>query len=311
MTRSSWPQVIIIVINWNGHRDTLDCLASLRELDYDNFEIVLVDNGSAPEDVRALRAGMGTVRLIEMVENTGFVRGNNAGIALARQLGAEYVMLLNNDTTVAPDLLMQLMDVITRDETIAAVGPTICYASDPEVIWSAGGSIDWRRGRTSMMLNGRRTPVSTDDSPEDVDFLTGCAMLVRTNVIDKVGGMEPRFFAYYEETEWCVRMKRSGYRVLYVPQGKVWHKTPRDSRVFSPLVHYYMTRNRLLFLKLTGAGWRAWAHTILVDNLRTLASWAIRPKWRHLKEHRAMMVRGLLDYYRGCFGECPISTTPR
>jgi GT2 family glycosyltransferase len=306
--KAAQPLVTVIVINWNRHQDTLACLASLRALTYSNYEVVVIDNGSSRDDLEGLRQGLVNEALVENRANTGFVGGNNQGLAMAKTHRAEFVLLLNNDTLVAPDLLTNLVEVIESEASIAAVGPTILYESDPDVIWSAGGSIDWRRGLASMLQDGSPAANLAGQPARDVDFLTGCALMVRRSVIDQVGRLEPRFFAYYEETEWCVRMARAGYRMVHVPMGKVWHKVPRAKPSISPLVHYYMTRNRLLFLRLTGAGPTAWLYTLLLDDLRTLISWAIKPKWRNLRQHRTMMVRALLDFFRGEFGECQVAS---
>jgi GT2 family glycosyltransferase len=105
--------------------------------------------------------------------------------------------------------------------------------------------------------------------PRGVDFVTGCALLVRRTVMEQVGLLDERFFAYYEETEWCVRARRAGFKIVHVPQAYIWHKISPPSQANSPLVRYYMTRNRLLFLKAAEAGIRAWAHTLFAEYLRT------------------------------------------
>lgn len=302
MTAASPPHVVIIVVNWNNHSDTLACLKSISELDYDSVETILIDNGSSAEDVAALRRGRGDVRLIELPINSGYVGGNNLGLSLAKDLGAEYALLLNNDAVVAPSLLSQLIREASGDKTVAVVGPTVYYFAQPELIWSAGGSIDWKRGRTSMLQRGVEDSEKLPMEAHPVDFVTGCALLVRMSVVEKVGPLDPRFFAYYEETEWCVRMARAGHRILQVPRAKVWHKIPVASDDFSPIVHYYMTRNRLLFLRLTGASLKAFGHALLVDNARTLVSWTFRPKWRHRNLHRSMMIKAIADFFLGRFG---------
>jgi len=151
MNPVSSPHVVIIVVNWNNHSDTLACLESIDELNYGSYEVVLIDNGSNLDDVVALRQGCGDVRLIENQVNSGYVGGNNLGLSLASEMGAEFALLLNNDAVVSPDLLTQLIRVASVDETVAVAGPTVCYYSQPELIWSAGGAIDWKRGRTSMI----------------------------------------------------------------------------------------------------------------------------------------------------------------
>lgn len=302
MTTEPFPLVVIIVVNWNNHSDTLECLDSLRNLDYEPYEVVLIDNGSDPDDLEALRQGCGQVRLVEHPVNEGYVGGNNAGLLEAETLGAKFALLLNNDTVVAPDFLTHLVRSANADDSIAVAGPTIYYYSDRDLIWSAGGAIDWHRGQASMIGIGRRQSEAMDRIPHDVDFVTGCALLARMEAIAAVGPLDPRFFAYYEEVEWCVRMARAGHRIIHVPQAKVWHKISRDPASPSPIVHYYMTRNRLLFLSLCNPGLRAWVMTLLVDDLRTLCSWTLRPRWRHLSEHRTMMLKAISDFFARRFG---------
>jgi GT2 family glycosyltransferase len=135
-----------------------------------------------------------------------------------------------------------------------------------------------------------------------VDFVTGCALLIKMGLVEQVGLLDARFFAYYEETEWCVRVARAGFNILHVPQAQIWHKITPSARASSPAVHYYMTRNRLLFLKVTGAGPEAWLHTLIVEYLRTLISWSVRARWRHKRPHRSAMIQAIADARRGRWG---------
>jgi GT2 family glycosyltransferase len=135
-----------------------------------------------------------------------------------------------------------------------------------------------------------------------VDFVTGCALLIKMSVVERVGMLDPRFFAYYEEAEWCVRVARAGFRILHVPQAKIWHKITPSARAGSPAVHYYMTRNRLLFLKVTGAGPKAWFHTLVAEYLRTLISWSVKARWRHKRLQRSAMIQAIADARRGRWG---------
>jgi hypothetical protein len=140
-------------------------------------------------------------------------------------------------------------------------------------------------------------------APRTVDFITGCALLAKRAVLERVGLLDERFFTYYEETEWCVRAQRAGFKIVHAPAAKIWHKIPLDARESSPLVHYYMTRNRLLFLRATGAGWRPWLHTLVREDLRTWLSWSVRPRWRHKRAHRVMLTRGVADALCGRWGQ--------
>jgi len=296
------PWVVIVVLNWNGLADTLACLASLAELDYPERKVVVVDNGSTDGSVRAIRERFPTVTVLENGENLGYTGGNNAGLRYALGHGADYVLLLNNDTVVAPGFLRRLVDAAEADPRIGLVGPTIYYYDRPAIIWSAGGAIDWQRGSTRMLGLNERDRGQFGRGPRTVDFVTGCAILVRRIVPERVGLLDERFFAYYEEAEWCVRAVRAGYKIVHVPLARMWHKISPSARTDSWPVQYYMTRNRLLFLKATGAGPRAWLHTLIVEYLRTLISWTLRPRWRGKRAQRSAMVQGIVDAFGGRWG---------
>jgi GT2 family glycosyltransferase len=234
-------------------------------------------------------------------ENRGFVGGFNIGLREAMARGARYVLLLNNDTVVAPDLLTELLAVAERDEQIAAVGPTIYYHSNPEMVWSAGGELDARHGEGKMIGIGGRGDVFVD---RPVDFVTGCALLVRTAALRRVGLLDERFFAYFEEVEWCWRMRQAGFTVWHAPAGRVWHKIAPGPHTVSPHMLYFMTRNRLLFLQLAGM-WMAWLHVMFVAYPRTLLSWTLRRRWKDIRHLRRPLWRGLVDYCTGQFGAAP------
>jgi GT2 family glycosyltransferase len=265
--------VTIIILNWNGRDDTLACLASLARLDYAAHQIVVVDNGSTDGSAAALRAAFPGLTVMELAENQGYVGGNNAGLDHARTAGADYALLLNNDTEVAPDFLSQ-----------------------------AGGLIDRQRGSTRMIGLGEVDRGQFGQAPRPVDFVTGCALLIRLSLVERIGLLDERFFAYFEETEWCVRAARAGYKIIHVPKARIWHKISPEARAASPMVHYYMTRNRLLFLQAARAGWRAWGHTLFLDYLRTLSSWSLRPKWRGQRAQRNAMALAIWDYFAGHLG---------
>jgi hypothetical protein len=300
-------RVMIIVLNWNGLADTLACLASLARLDYRVHEVVVVDNGSTDDSVSAIRASYPQVTLIETGENLGYVGGNNVGLEHARAMGADFALLLNNDTEVAPDFLGLLVEAAEADSAIGIVGPTIYYFDRPNVVWSAGGAIDWGRGRTRMIGLDEVDHGQFGHAVRPVDFVTGCALLIKMSVVDQVGMLDPRFFAYYEEAEWCVRVARAGFRILHVPQAKIWHKISPDAREASPQVHYYMIRNRLLLLKLSKMGVGPWISALLLDYGRTLVSWTLRPKWRSKSRQRRAMLQAIRDYGRGRFGKVEVA----
>jgi GT2 family glycosyltransferase len=295
------PAVSIIVLNYNGREDTLACLRSLEHLTYPNVNVIVVDNDSSDGSVETFKKAHPGVRIIETGANLGFTGGNNAGIRHALKHGADYVMLLNNDTVVAPDMVEVMMEVMEADPCIGVAGPMIYYYSAPETIWSAGGTIDWSHGTTSMVGLNEEDKAQFGLSPRPVDFVTGCCLLARRDVWEKAGLLDENFFMYYEETEWCVRARRAGYKIAHVPMAMLWHKISVESRAASPRTHYYMTRNRLLFLSRSHAGYKARLYT-LVEYTRTVVSWSVRAKWQDKRPLRNIMLRAIKDYSLGRFG---------
>ncbi len=300
------PAVSIIVLHYNGLEDTLACLRSLEHLTYPNYNIVIVDNASVDAAAAAIRGAHPNWPLIETGANLGFTGGNNVGIEYALEHGADYVLLLNNDTIVAPDFLDVMIEVMENDPTIGVSGPMIYYHEAPDTIWSAGGAIDWTHGTTTMIGLNQDDKSQYGLSPRPVDFVTGCALLASRKVWQEAGLLDDKFFMYYEETEWCVRAHRAGYKVVHIPTAMIWHKISIEDRATSPRTYYYMTRNRLLFLNRTQAGLKTWAF-IVAEYLRTFLSWSLRPKWQNRRHLRGVMWQAIRDFYRGRFGQVTVS----
>ena len=301
----SKPAVSIIVLNYNSCHDTLDCLRSLQHLTYSNVEIIAIDNGSSDGSVEAIRAAYPDITLIDTGENLGFTGGNNLGIRRALESGADYIMLLNNDTIVAPDMIDLMVGTMESDPHIGVTGPMIYYYDLPEVIWSAGGSIDWKHGTTAMIGIDEEDKGQFGSMSRLCDFVTGCAILARRAVWEQIGLLDDKFFMYYEETEWCVRVGRAGYKIAHVPAAMMWHKISPTARAASPRTFYYMTRNRLLFLSNTRASLRTWFYT-WSDYARTLLSWSLRPKWQDKRHLRGAMLRAIRDFSLGKFGQAVV-----
>lgn len=298
------PQVAVIVLNWNRRDDTLRCLASLSRSSYPELTTILVDNASDDGTVEAARERFPHLRIIENHANLGFAAGNNVGIQAALDAGCDYVMLLNNDTIVAPDAIGLMVQCIEHDATIGIVAPAIPYLSRPEVVWSAGGNIDWRVGEPESRYF--ETPLSAlPAEPYQVDHVTGCCMLVRSSTIRLAGQLDPRFFMYFEETEWCVRIANAGYRIMVEPRALVWHAIEPKDQTGSPLIAYYMTRNRLLFLRATHAPLWTLIRTLLWQ-IRTLGSLFVRPHSRERARGRIPMMRAMRDFLLGRYGSFPI-----
>jgi GT2 family glycosyltransferase len=304
---SSSPRTLVILLCYNGVALTLACLRSLAQAtgrERAPFDVLVVDNASSDQTPARVRAQHPEAHVIETGANLGYAAGNNVGIQHALELGYDYVLLLNNDTEVAPDFLVHLIEAAERERDIAVAGPKIYFANPANLIYSVGGMIDWRNGLTHMLgLNDIDT--GQFDTPSQPDFICGCCMLVRISAVRSAGMLDPRFGMYYEETEWCVRLQRAGGRIAYVPGSVIWHKIDPKAQSASPFIAYYMTRNRLLFLRQTGAPVSTWLRAALLQDFRTWLSYTVRPKWRHKAGQRAAMVRGWRDFLSGRLGMQP------
>jgi GT2 family glycosyltransferase len=296
------PHVAIILLNWNQPDHTLACLRSLGELDYPNVTVTVVDNGSTDGSPALIRERFPNVTLIENGLNLGFAAGNNVAIEPAMRAGADYVMLLNNDTEVAPDMLRELVDVAESDAGVGIVGPKILYYDQPDVIWSAGGTVD--AFGFPGHVGADRPDDDPSDEPREADYVTGCAILVKRAVVEAIGVIDERFFIYFEETEWCARARRAGFRILYVPSARMWHKVKPDARGYSRRYLYLMARNRLLYLRCGGASsWRIGA--AVLGMLRTAASWRLRPRHQDMRPFASAVTGGVGAFVLGRFGAPP------
>jgi GT2 family glycosyltransferase len=249
--RMGLPLVHIIIVNWNGLKDTLECLESLERLEYPNFEVVLVDNGSTDGSPTLIKAKYPNLFVIENRNNVGYGKANNLGIEYALRNGANYVWLLNNDAISDPRALSNMVQVAEEDPKIGILGSKIYYASDPERIWFAGAGIDWAEGFSSH-IGINETDKGQYDSLRGVERVAGCSMLVRREVCEQVGVFDENYFLFVEEIDWCVRARKQGFRCVLVPSSIVYHKGSASvSRIgnWSSVYNYYNTRNFLYLVR--------------------------------------------------------------
>jgi GT2 family glycosyltransferase len=236
------PLVYAVVLTWNQRKDTLECLESLLETDYPNLRLLVVDNGSSDGTEESITKRFPDVELIINKENLGFVGGNNMAIESALRRDADYVLILNNDTVVAKDLVGRLVTAAESDSQIGVVTPKIYFHDDRSRIWAAGAC------RPLFMPGMKLIGYGKEDGPayaqeRDVEFATGCAMLVKAAVFQEVGLFDPAYFIYHEDFDLCERVRSSGYRIFYVPEAKVWHKEPLTTRNTSPIKWYRMAES--------------------------------------------------------------------
>lgn len=243
--------VCVIILNWNSHKDTIECVESCLKLDYSPYEVVIIDNASEDDSENILRKAFPTLKLIQTSANLGYAGGNNVGIRYAVEKGSDFIWLLNNDTVVTPQALSVLVAYAETNPAIGMVGSKILFYSDPSLILSAGGLVDMRTGITEHIGFGCKD-LGQFDQPLDCNYLTGCSLLVKRSVIEDIGLMNEAYFLYFEETEWCVKAKERGYRLIYAPESMVYHKESVSVRKIEGIIHYYLTRNRLYFIQQNG-----------------------------------------------------------
>lgn len=289
-------KISIIIINWNGWKDTLECLESLYQIDYPNYNVILVDNNSKDYSVEKieeycqgkievnspffvhstknkpikifkyneneLNDGLRIKKnekeiysmqsnkkliLIENSVNLGFSGGNNIGLKYAlKNLKSDYILLLNNDTVVDTDFLTEMLEVANSNNQIGFLGPKTYYYTDKNIICFAGGLLNMSKGKPHA-IGVNEVDNHQYNKIRNVDYVEGSCLLVKKEVLDKIGLFDTKYFAYWEETDLCKRGSKVGYHAVYVPRAKIWHKVSASFN--SPLKLYYYTRNKIWFMK--------------------------------------------------------------
>ncbi len=287
------PYIITVILNTNRREDTLECLASLQQNAYPNHKTIVLDNQSTDGSVQAIHSSFPNVQILELQENLGYAGNNNIGIEAALAQGADWVFVLNEDTILDPECLSNLIKAGESDSQIGIVGPMVYHHNEPDIIQSAGGILSKRWDSIHIAQNER--DIGQFDQTHSVDWISGCAIMVRRGVIQQVGMLDVRFFYYWEETEWCLRAGKAGWKVVHVPDAKLWHKGVRRDYQPRPHVTYYDTRNRLLMQAKHHAPFGVRIYT-WSKILSTLISWTVKPRWRSMRDHRNAMFRGMVDF---------------
>lgn len=299
------PSVIIIVLNWMRVGATLKCLESIARLDYpkDRVTVLVVDNASLDHSSEIIQQSCPGITVIQNEENKGYAGGNNVGIQAALALGPDFILILNNDTILDPQMLKLSVSTLADEQAAGVVGPMVYHASEPEIIQSAGGilGLNWH----PLHLAENQADIGQFSDSHLVDWLSGCALVTRVETIRQIGLFDERFFSYYEDLDWCLRMKAAGWKIIHVPQAKIWHTGVQPNYQPKPYVTYYMARNQLLLLQKHHAPLGAWVRAISAD-LRTLLSWTLSSKWKAKKAHRNALWRGMLDFIFQRWGKAEI-----
>jgi len=251
--KDSFPKVSIIILNWNGLSNTVECITSLKKLIYPNYEIIVVDNGSQSDEGAVLSEIFGSyVTVLRNDKNYGFAEGNNIAIRVALQKMSDYVFLLNNDTAVRDcELLTNLVEVAEKDSKIGIVGPRVCNYWNPDVVESGFNKL--KRGydplgREIRRINRIHWNRKDNNECRESIFVLGSAFMIKRNVIEAVGLLDSVYFCYMEEVDYCVRAWQSGFRVLYNPKVTILHKGGESTASNRGFRAYYQSRNMIIMM---------------------------------------------------------------
>ncbi len=298
-------KISIIILNFNGTKDTLECLYSICQLSIVNCQlsVVVVDNGSEDKfKIQNSKFKIEELKIIRNDQNLGFSGGNNVGIRYALKSGADYILILNNDTIVDKNIIRELVKVADLEERIGIIVPKIYFAKGHEfhkdrykqdeqgkVIWYAGGIMDWNN-----VMGSHRGVDEVDsgqfDKIEPTEFASGCCMFVKREVFERVGLLDTKYFLYYEDSDLSERVKKVGYKIMYAPLAFLWHINAGSAGGSgSKLQDYYISRNRLLF------GMR-------YASLKTKLA-LIRESISLLAKGRSWQKKGVVDFYLRRFGK--------
>ena len=287
-------KVSIILVNYNGFSDTVECIESIKKNTYSNYELIVVDNGSTEKPTTSdLNAIKETSIFIPLEKNIGFSGGNNVGIRYAIEHGSDYVLLLNNDTVVERHFLTQMVNAAQKKNDLGVIGGKIKYYSNPDKIWFGGGGFDESNG----YVWHKRYNQTDDQGGNDIieqSFLTGCLMLIPIPIINTVGLLDEKFFLYCEDTEFSCRVRKHGFKLWLCEDAVIYHKVSASSGANSYITTYYSVRNTLYVGRMYCNNMRAlyqkyfvlWIKKVLKRQLK------IRP-----------IIRGIIDYKMGKKGQ--------
>ena len=290
---STWA----VVVNWNGGEDNVECLRSLIADGLAEDRVVFVDNASTDGSPDAVARAFPHVHLIRNERNEGYGHGTNRGVELALEEGAELVFLVNNDVTVPRGMFAVLTDALRAEPELGVVGPRVVYREDPGRLWCAGGRMTYRQN-LSVLIGHDQADGPRWRQERDVDYVPGCAMLVRREVFERIGLLDGDYFAYHEDIEFCLKARAAGFGVRLIGAGLAYHAAHASTGGgYNPLRKYMMGVNTIWFLRRYGTPAR-WLSFFLFDVVTLPFVWALRARRGEGRSVRAK-ARGLLDGLRG------------
>lgn len=290
---SESPLVYIILVTWNHWSVTAVCLPLLQQLTYPRYRLLVVDNGSTDQTVAHIRAEYPTIELIENGRNLGFAAGCNVGMRHAMAQGADYVLLLNNDTQFEPDFLAQLMHAVADLPQLGMAAPALAYEGEPQKLWFTGSQRHpWTLEAVDFGHDGPRRHTQPDQQHE-VDYIFGTVMLLPTAVLAQLGLFDEAYFMYYEDMDLCLRLQAAGYKLYYIPSVRIQHSISASTDTLSSKRYYYKACSSVIFFRKHGRYGRGWIIALYrtLSAIRTLLRLLWRREWPIIPAY----IRGLKD----------------
>lgn len=291
-------KVFIVIPNWNGQKFLADCLDSVFKINYPDYRIIVVDNGSDDGSTELVKNNYPKLLLIENEKNFGFAAACNQGIEKGLAEGADYVLLLNNDTIVSPDFLKEMVKAGEKEENVGIVGPKIYYSEDRKKIWFAGGRfVRWRASGKHLFWQEKETGKMKGTVPSD--FITGCAMLIKKRVFDDIGYFYEPYFLTIEDLDFCLRARKAGWKTVVNLDACLWHRVSASRKgEYSFSNGYYGVRNRLFFAFQRTHNFLAGLVLLFCIIPARIVQWSCSGKFRLVKG----LIFGTRDFFRGKMG---------
>jgi len=268
------PLVYIIILNWNGRDLTLDCLKSLSKIKYDNFEILIVDNGSSDDSVKAIRNKYPKIKILQLDKNIGYAAGNNAGLEFIKNENPNYIIFLNNDTIVYHKFIVPLTEPLMKNSDVGQTVPKIFFANSKNKIWYAGGKVNLWLGHI-YHIGIRKYDSSQYSESQYTDYATGCCFCMRREDFTEIGKFDTSFPMYAEDVDLSLRIKTNGKKVLYVTNSNIWHKV--SASIGGELSMLKLRRKLHGLIKLFGK------HTNILQKFTIILSWIVSIPYQILK----------------------------
>ncbi|WKZ70507.1 MAG: glycosyltransferase family 2 protein [Melioribacteraceae bacterium] len=293
-----YPLVYILILNYNRYQDTIECVDSIKAVNYKNYKLLIVDNSSTDNSYERLIKYYPEYEILKTDSNLGYTGGINFGLNILLSRNSEYILILNNDTVVDKNFLCELVKGFNKQGNIGAACGTILCEHNRNEIWYAGGKIHKYRGLASHNYKGEFFSGKFKKlGCQKTEFITGCMLFLKTSVLRKVGNEDNRFFMYLDDIEFSIRIRKNGYELFYIPNSIIYHKVIGEKE--SPFKLYYSVRNRLLLINssFVNPGKTISKIYFMTVILLKLFVWRFTNK-RFFQSAKA----GLFDYYKRNFG---------